>query len=382
MKHILILMADYGYGHRSAANAIAQGLQETYGKDCEVEVVNPMDDPRAPAVLRDGENGYNKIVRVAPDLYKLGYDIGDTRVVSGIVKNGFTLMLFNVLREILHTKQPDIIVCTYPTYQEILFAIFTLEKYHIPVITVVTDLATVNRLWFHPVAELCVVPTQAVYDLAIKAGLPAEKVKIVGIPVRPELIKENQDKAAIRRSLGWQEDLFTVLAIGSQRVEHLYDALWVLNHSGFPFQLIIAAGGDQEFYARCQETEWHVETHIYDFVTEMGTFMRGADCVVGKAGGLTVSESLACGLPLILVDVIPGQETGNANYVVTGDAGMLAGNPTEVLEAMCHWLENDRVHYNRQALNARRLGRPSAAFDTAELVWSLATSHENEQMTL
>ena len=159
MKRILILMADYGYGHRSAANAIAQGLQATYGKDCEVEVVNPMDDPRAPAFLRDAEDGYDKIVRVAPELYKLGYDIGDTRVVSGIVKNGFTLMLFNVLREILHTKQPDIIVCTYPTYQEILFAIFTLEKYHIPVITVVTDLATVNRLWFHPVAELCVVPT-------------------------------------------------------------------------------------------------------------------------------------------------------------------------------------------------------------------------------
>ena len=382
MKRILILMADYGYGHRSAANAIAQGLQETYGKDCEVEVVNPMNDPRAPALLRDAEDGYNKIVRAAPDLYKLGYDIGDTRVVSGIVKNGFTLMLFNILREILHTKQPDIIVCTYPTYQEILFAIFTLEKNHIPVITVVTDLATVNRLWFHPVAELCVVPTQTVYDLAIKAGLPAEKVKIVGIPVRPELIKENQDQPAIRRSIGWREDLFTVLAIGSKRVEHLYDALWVLNHSGFPLQLIIASGGDQDFYRRCQETEWHVETHIYDFVTEMGTFMRGADCVVGKAGGLTVSEALACGLPMILVDVIPGQETGNADYVVSGDAGMLARNPTEVLETMCHWLEKGSRYYQQQALNALRLGQPRAAFDTAELVWSLATSQEKEQMTL
>jgi 1,2-diacylglycerol 3-beta-galactosyltransferase len=382
MKHILILTADYGYGHRSAANAIAEALQETHKEECSVDIVNPMDDPRAPAVLRDGENGYNKIVRVAPDLYKLGYDIGDTRVVSGIVKNGFTLMLFNVVREILHTKQPDIIVCTYPTYQEILFAIFTLEKYHIPVITVVTDLATVNRLWFHPVAELCVVPTQTVYDLAIKAGLPAERVKIVGIPVRPELIKENQDQSAIRRSLGWQEDLFTVLAIGSQRVEHLYDALWILNHSGFPLQLIIAAGGDQEFHARCQETEWHVETHVYDFVTEMGMFMMGADCVVGKAGGLTVSEALACGLPMILVDVIPGQETGNADYVVSGNAGMLARNPTEVLETMCHWLEKDRLYYQQQALNALRLGRPRAAFDTAELVWSLAASQEKEQMTL
>jgi 1,2-diacylglycerol 3-beta-galactosyltransferase len=382
MKRILILTANYGYGHRSAANAIAEALQETHGEDCRVEIVNPMDDPRAPTFLRDAENGYDKIVRVAPDLYKLGYDIGETRVVTGIVRSGWTLMLFNILREIIQQKQPDVIVCPYPSYQEILAAIFTVEKYRIPVVTVVTDLATVNRLWFHPVADLCVVPTQTVYDLAIQAGLPPEKVKILGIPVRPELIKGNQDKVAIRKSLGWQENLFTVLAIGSKRVEHLYDALYILNHSGFPLQLVIAAGGDEEFYQHCQETEWHMETHVYDFVTEMGTFMRGADCVLGKAGGLTVSEALACGLPLILVDVIPGQETGNADYVVSGDAGVLASDPTEVLETMCHWLENDRLHYEQQAQNARRLGHPRAAFDIAELTWALATSREKEQITL
>ncbi len=382
MKQILILTADYGYGHRSAANAIAEALQETYREDCSVEIVNPMDDPRAPAFLRDGENGYNKIVRVAPDLYKLGYEVGDTQVVSSLMRNSLTLMLFNVLRDILHKKQPDVIVCTYPFYQEILSAIFTLEKAHIPVLTVVTDLATVNRLWFHAEADLCVVPTQTVYDLAIEAGLSAEKVKIVGIPVRPELTKGNRDQAAIRRSLGWREDLFTVLAVGSKRVEHLYDALWVLNHCGFPLQLVIAAGGDEDFYLRCQETEWHVETHVYNFVSEMGRFMRAADCVLGKAGGLTVSESLACGLPLILVDVIPGQETGNAAHVLSGNAGVLASDPIEALEAVAHWLEQDGRHYRQQAENARRLGRPRAAFDITELIWDLATTREKKQMPL
>jgi 1,2-diacylglycerol 3-beta-galactosyltransferase len=380
MKNILILTADYGYGHRSASNAIADALQETHGEDCSVEIVNPMDDPSVPAFLRDGENGYDKIVRVAPDLYKMGYEVGDTRLGSGIVKSSLTVMLFNALSRVIHEKEPDAIVCTYPFYQETLSAIFTIEKQHIPVLTVVTDLATVNRLWFHPVADLCLVPTQTVYDLAIKAGLPAEKVKIVGIPVRTELIKGNQDQATIRKKLGWRENLFTVLAIGSKRVEHLYDALWMLNHSGFPLQLIIAAGGDPDFYRRCQETEWHVETHIYDFVTEMGTFMRGADCVLGKAGGLTVSESLASGLPMILVDVIPGQETGNADYVVSGKAGVLADSPTDVLEAMCHWLEKDSLHYQEQANNALQLGRPRAAYDAAELTWTLAASQE--QMAL
>jgi 1,2-diacylglycerol 3-beta-galactosyltransferase len=111
------------------------------------------------------------------------------------------------------------------------------------------------------------------------------------------------------------------------------------------------------------------ETHVYNFVSEMGTFMRAADCVLGKAGGLTVSESLASGLPLILIDVIPGQETGNANYVVSGNAGVLASNPTEVLEAMAHWLEKDGVRYEQQAQNARRL-RPRAAYETVDRIRS------------
>jgi 1,2-diacylglycerol 3-beta-galactosyltransferase len=382
MKHILVLTADYGYGHRSAANAIAQALQETHGQDGSVEIANPMDDPRAPVFLRDGENGYDRIVREAPELYKLSYRASETRFAGILINGSWTLMMFNILRDLIREKQPDVIICTYLFYQGILSAVFDLENRHIPLVTIVTDLETLQPMWFHPVVDLCLVPTQTAYNLAIKAGLPAEKVKIVGIPVRPELLKGDQDRNAIRKSLGWREDLFTVLAIGSKRVGRLYDAVSVLNHSGFPLQLVIAAGGDEELYQRFQETEWHVETHVYDFVSEMGTFMRAADCVLGKAGGLTVSEALACGLPLILIDVIPGQETGNADHVVAGKAGVLARNPTEVLEAMSHWLEKDRLLYRQQAENALQLGRPRAAFDIAELVWALPSSREQEQITL
>jgi 1,2-diacylglycerol 3-beta-galactosyltransferase len=278
------------------------------------------------------------------------------------------------LREIIRQKQPDIIVCTYLFYQGILSAVFAIEKRHIPLLTVVTDLETVQSLWFHPVADLCLVPTQTVYDLAIAAGLPSEKVKITGIPVRPELVNGSRDQASIRLSLGCDPELFTVLAIGSKRIEHLYDSLRVLNHSGLPLQLVVVAGGDDELYRRFQETEWHVETHCYNFVAEMGSFVRAADCILSKAGGLTVSEALACGLPLILVDVIPGQETGNANHVVSGNAGVLARDPIEVLETMCHWLEEDWRLYRLQAQNARRLGHPRAAYDVADLAWAAASS--------
>ncbi len=372
MKKIIILTADYGYGHRSTANAIAQALRETYGQDCEVEIVNPLDDPRAPVFLHDNQNDYDRLVREMPDLYRVGYQVGDTQVISRMVNTTWTVMLFNALREIIRQKQPDVIVCTYLFFQGILSAVFATEKRHIPLLTTVTDLATVNNLWFHPVADLCLVPTQTVYQLAIKAGLAPDRVKITGIPVRPELVIENQDQVTLRQNLGWRPDLFTVLAVGSKRVEHLYDSLRALNHSGLPVQLVVAAGGDDELYQRLQNTEWHVETRCYNFVAEMGTFMRAADCIVSKAGGLTVSEALACGLPMILIDVIPGQETGNSDHVVSGNAGLLAREPVDVLETMCHWLEKDRFLYNQVAQNARGLGNPRAAYDVADLVWASA----------
>ncbi len=370
MKRILILTADYGFGHRSAANAVASALNETYGEECLVEIINPLDDPHSPAFLREEQSNYDHLVREYPDLYKLEYRVSETRMAGSLLKSTWTLMLFNVLRKLIVNKKPDVIVCTYLFYQGILSAVFDIDRQRIPLLTIVTDLATVNRLWFHPVADLCLVPTQTVYDLAIEAGLLPEKVMITGIPVRPDLVKFTQNQSAIRVSLDWNEQLFTVLAIGSKRVVNLYDSLRVLNHSGLPLQLVIVAGGDEELYQQCQQTEWHVQAHFYNFVSEMATYMRAADCVLSKAGGLTISEALACGLPLILIDVIPGQETGNAEYVVAGKAGVLAEDPVEVLEAMSHWLERDRLLYKQQAQNACLLGRPNAAYDVAKLVWS------------
>jgi 1,2-diacylglycerol 3-beta-galactosyltransferase len=374
MKRILILTADYGYGRRSAAHAISEALRETHGQECKAEIVNPLDDPRAPAVFQENQNDHDRLVREVPDLYKLGYRVSESRLVGSLANTTSILTLFDVLRGIIRQRQPDVIVCTYPLYQGFLSAEFAVEKRHIPWVTVVTDLETAQPLWFHPAADLCLVPTRTVYDLAIEAGLPPEKVKITGIPVHPGLTKGNQDQASRRQCLGWRPDLFTVLAIGSRRIEHLYDALRGLNHSGLPLQLVVVAGGDDELYQRFQETEWHVETHCYNFVAGLGSFMRAADCILSKAGGLTVSEALACGLPLILVDVIPGQENGNANHVVSGHAGVLARDSIEVLETVFHWLERDRRLYCQQAQNARRLGRPQAAYDVADLVWTAVSS--------
>jgi len=371
-KKILVLYADAGFGHRSAALAVEAAINEIYGDRCQVEMVNPLEDKRAPSLLRDTQSDYDKMVRSMPDLYKFGYQASDAVIPSTIVESALTVMLYEVMRDVVRRSRPDAIVSTYPLYQAPLEAVFTISRRYIPMLTVVTDLATVHRIWFNDAVEQCLVPTARVRELAIDAGLRPRQVQITGIPVHPELTRETRSPAAIRSELGWRTDLVTVLAVGSRRVEHLAGVLRILNHSGMPIQLAVAAGGDEDLFEELKNSHWHVPTHLYNFVENMPALMHAADLILCKAGGLIVTEALACGLPLILTDVIPGQETGNAHFVIDGGAGDLGETEIEVLEILFHWLQNGGELLSRRAQNAHNLGRPHSAYVVADLAWDAA----------
>ena len=371
-KRILVLYADAGFGHRSAANALIAALAEMYGDQIHIDLVNPLEDRRTPSILRDSQSDYDKMVRSTRELYKFGFQASDQMVTNTLFESALTVMLFEVMRDVVRRYDPDVIASTYPLYQAPLEAVFTISRRYVPVITIVTDLATVHRIWFNNMVDLCLVHTARVREIALDAGMKPRQVQITGIPVHPRLGNETRSPEAIREELGWRKDLVTVLVVGSRRVYNLPEVLRALNHSGLPIQLVVVAGGDDELYRQFEETKWHIPTQIYNFVRNMPDLMRASDLVVCKAGGLIVTESLACGLPMILVDVIPGQETGNANYVVDGGAGELGESPIEVLEVLYHWLQYGGELLDRRAYNARQLGRPHAAYAAAEIVLAAA----------
>lgn len=371
-KRILILTADAGFGHRSAANAISAALQEVFADACTVEIVNPLDDKRVPILLRESQTDYDKLVRTMPGFYKFWYETSDTAAISTIVDMALLPMLYDVLSDLVRKHRPDVIVTTYPLYQFPLNTVNNLRRRRVPLVTVITDLVSVHRVWFHRTTDLCIVPTEAVHQLGLEYHIPPHKLKIVGIPVHPNFARPHPDKASLRAELGWRTDLSTLLVVGSKRVSNLRDVLRALNHSRLPLQLVIVAGGDEALYNDLVSWEWHTATHLYPFSKDMPTLMHAADCVMSKAGGLIVSESLACGLPMLLIDVLPGQETGNADYVVQNGAGALARDPVTALEALYHWLDQDGRQLAECAQNAQRLGRPRAAYDIANLIWEVA----------
>ncbi len=368
MKKILVLTADAGYGHRSAANAIAIALQIKYGEKCEVVVNNPLEDDRTPAFLRESQYDYDKIVNNMPELYRVGFAISDAKVPTALTESIVTVLLFEGLRDIIRSVQPDVIVSTYPLYQVPIHLIKTIYGMDIPSFTVITDLVSIHQFWFSDLVQGCMVPNELVRQKALHNKLSPNKVHVTGIPVHPAISMDKRPFKEIRKSLGLQADLPTFLFVGSKRVDKIEDTLRVFNHYGTAMQLIVVCGNNQVLFDALSNKVWHQPHLLYNFVDNMPELMHASDAIICKAGGLITTESLASGLPIMITEAIPGQETGNAKYILEHKAGFWVHNPLETLEGLYHWLSFDGQLMKEQSQNALKAAKADAAFKIADLL--------------
>lgn len=368
-KKILILTADAGFGHRSASLAIESALHKLYDPFVHVDVVNALDDKRTPFFLRDAQTDYDKIVRKMPELYRIGYETSDSSVPSYIMDKSLLLLLYEVMRDILKKHQPDAIVLTYPIYQSALLAARQILHSSVPILTVITDLTSLHRIWFSKSIDKLLVSSEEAKIMALEYKVPEENIIVTGIPVSPHFNEITESKETLRRQLGWIPDKTTILAVGSNRIQQLASVLEVINHSGHDIQVIAVAGKDKTLYEKFNQMDWHIPHVIYDYVTDMPALMKASDAVISKAGGLIVTESLACGLPMMLIDIIPGQETGNADFVVSHNAGSVALDPVKILVTLSHWMNNNQQLLKEQTQNAQRIGNPNSALQAAKIIW-------------
>ncbi len=381
-QKVLILTADFGYGHRSTANAIQEGLRHRYGTGVTTKILSIQDHPKVPFFAR-GKNSesYDELVKRVPNLYKMGYAFMDMPLPAAALESGLTVIYFEALYDEIKEFEPDVIVVTRESYLAPLWSVFAVTRLHVPVIAVVTDLGTVHRMWFNNVSDLTLVPNERVANLAVECGLVPSSILISGIPIYPHIALETRSPADIRESLGWQRDLLTVLVVSSPRVRNVMTAVRVLNHANFPIQIAVVAGGDEDVYTQLKATEWHVPAHVYDYVTNMPTMLCASDMVVGKAGGLMVTESLAAGLPLLMIDVIEGQETGNAEFVLENVVGARASTPLEIQETLYHWLCDGAKALYAMRDRARELGKADAALMAADAIYDASLKPERADET-
>lgn len=371
-KQVLIMITSLGFGHTSAANAISEALNSKHN-NVDVTIVNPATHDMAPDLLKDIHDLYDESSK-REGLYEILYKISDTGLAAMATDSAVSALLRDAVYSVIDEHKPDVIVCVHQDYLAPLKSLYEMAGFTMPIITVITDLTTIHRRWFNRISDITVVPTDIGYKLALDNGIREAKVKQIGIPVNPKIADETRPADEIRHELGWDLNKKTIIVVGSKRVSDLVDNLRGLNHSALDIQLVLIAGGDEKLYKSFKQTEWHIPVHIYNYVDNIPTMIKASDIVISKAGGLIVSETLACGKPLLITDVIEGQETGNAMYVLNNKAGDRAFEPLDVLEVVYHWLDDDNKMLNFRSEKAREIGRPNAAYDIADIVVNLAES--------
>jgi 1,2-diacylglycerol 3-beta-galactosyltransferase len=364
----LILTADAGFGHRRAATAVEDALKERYGDVSQVSVINPLQDPDVPSLIKRIETDYDAVVVEDPTLYMLAYHASDAPLVTRLIQDVTTALLNDTMSELIAVHRPDVIVTTYPAFTQAALDAMDRADHQAKLDVIVTDLVGVHSLWFNPRADYTFVPTGQVYKQALDKGLDKARVRLTGLPVHPDFAREARDPTTLRAALGWKPDLTTALIVGSPRSPEAPAIARLLDRSGLPLQLAVVIGGSPEMEEELARQRWKGTVHTYGMIKNMAELMHAADFIVCKAGGLIVSEALACGLPLILHEALPGQEAGNARYVVDSGAGAWSPGPIGVLTTAYAWLSGDQAELKKRRAAAQKTGKPRAAYDIAEII--------------
>ena len=375
-KRFLILTSDSGFGHRSAAVSVSKALDHLYGDRQVNLVVNPILEANSPSLMKPIEMNYDKGIKNIPNLWKIGYEFSDSRQVSELMENALKVLLQQSIGEKVDSFLPHGILITNPMFNAPAGKVRKKYNPDIPLYSTVTDLADVHSLWFAPGPDLFFIASDWVRVKARENRVPLRKLHISGIPVNPNFALNKASKCEMRLRFGLDPDVRTILFVGSVRVEHILENLHALDKQEQQFQVVVVTGGNEDLHRELQIHEFEFPIKILGFVDNMPDWMMASDLLVTKAGGLILSEGLAAGLPILLVDFLPGQEEGNVRYVTSHQAGAHVMNVGEFKTMIDFWLKDDAVQLERTAASSKLIGRPDAAFVVASRLWEAAQSIE------
>ncbi|AHF06083.1 MGDG synthase family glycosyltransferase [Desulfitobacterium metallireducens] len=355
---VLVISAKFGAGHVRAAEAVIDVIRE---KNPHAEIYHEDFGAYLNKVFNSVlKTAYIDMIKYTPKLWGKFY-----YKTSEIPPDSLFQRFLNGLgrRELLtyiHTLQPDLIVCTYPTISGVLAQLRKNQLLNIPLATVVTDYAIHNQ-WVHQGIDLYLVGSQEVYEGLVKRGIDPNCIKITGIPVSLKFESELNRKELVDK-FGLNPKHPTILVMGG--------AYGVLNGasrickmiagSEIPVQLIIVCGKDKRLYNTIERAvrESKNKVLLFGFVRNVEELMTVSDVVITKAGGLTVSEALTKQLPLVIYKPIPGQEEENANFLKRIGAGKIATHEEELGQIMGALIENlDERETMRQAASCAIPGR-------------------------
>ena len=360
-RKILILTASFGEGHNSAARGVRDGLARIAPEGTEIE----LRDLFAEAYGRLNElvrRSYLALVNSAPWAWgvvyrwldrKTDYDKEFRRLVR--LKDHFA--------PLLDRFRPDVVVCSFPAYPNVLEEILGPDR-RCKCVVVVTDSITLNASWYRNSADFFLVANEQSASVLREVGVGPEKIRIFGFPVSPKFADFTKDRQLPSRNSS-RRVLYMINAAtrGAPELVRLLADLGV--------DLTVTIGRGDKIRPAIEAVIDGHPAKIVGWTDELPRMLHESHLLVGKAGGATVQETIAAGCPMIINHVVAGQEEGNARLIVETNSGVIALSPKDVVAQVQRAFADDAKQWREWAGNISKLRRPRAALDIAEFLLSL-----------
>lgn len=362
LTKIFIIYTDAGAGHRRAAEALDQAAGEFF-PEASVRLLDVL-NYTTPLFRKSYPAIYLFLVNRCPWLFGLGYYLTDLRAIDRVARyfrrltNSINCKAFE---KFVLTEKPDLVITTHWLPNEIISSLKKHRKLELFLATCITDYYP-HAFWRNRGVDLYIAPNEDLIPRLTKLGVPFKNVKTLGLPIAPEFATSH-DQTEVRKKLGLDTGLFTILITsGGFGVGPIEDLVTEIEKIDYPLQIQVVCGKNSTL-----QEELTIYTHksrhrfqIYGFVKNMDELMEASDIMISKSGGLTSTEGMAKGLPLIILYPIPGQEFSNSEFLVKHGAGLRVKSARQACLALEGLLaEPDRLNELRQGIG--KLARPKAA---------------------
>lgn len=371
-KRVLLLYISEVSGHHRATLAIENALKQI---DPHVDIFNiNAFNYTTPISERIVNKLYMGVIKRTPKIWKYLYD--NPGVIRNVRQIKRLIHKFNSpkLKKLIDRFQPDCIVCT-QAYPCGMIADCKRSFYlDVPLIGVLTDYAP-HSFWIYDNVDYYIVPAEEVKQRFIQKEVEEKKIITFGIPVDPKFVEsKNKEQLMYRLGLNPKEPVILIMG-GGQGIGPIKKIVRDIEALPFQAQIIVICGINKKLIRWLKKKSAHSQKRIlsFEYVENIDEFMEIASFIITKPGGLTISEALTKGLPLVIVKPIPGQEAANANFLVKKGAALKVDEVNEIANTVKELLINkEKLAY--MSLQARQISKPKAAFDIASLILKLCSN--------
>jgi UDP-N-acetylglucosamine:LPS N-acetylglucosamine transferase len=300
---------------------------------------------------------YAELARHHPRLWSLVYgassfpQLNPSMIVGPFLRGG--------LHDLLVRARPDVVVSALPVVNGLLADAAGRVGARLEV--VLTDWHSVHPFWQARGVDHYTAPTRSARADCIRFGAPPDIVDVIGIPVRREFAEAHKMQRDDLVGLGLRPDRVTILAmVGAEGSPRALHNLAKLARADLDAQLLVVCGHNLEMRRQVERLPSRLPVRTLSYVENIAGLMHSADLLLTKAGGLTLAEAFCCGIPVVIHDVLPGQEAGNLEYVQQQGAVSFASSPAALVRTVGE-LVADAAGRKALARRGARLARPLAA---------------------